>query len=1525
MTGKVLNTYGDTYYLNQMAPGDGTVPKFSAYPDGSPGSDPNIDFSNVTNIVSQEQFPSLTPVLSSDLDHTGMFHVPSVESKVLADLGTAISDENISTSLVFGNWSFGLTALIRAKLTTIVWDPIQGFLVDANGKRLGYSAATGVLTEIPGSQYYGGEDGFAIINGPVALPLHEELIGDGGSYYISVEGTDGDLTTSVQSSGFLAAGQQATNGVPFESDPFQADHLTISAPLQAVAGGKFTVTVEATDPDGFTYAPYSGTVALSLSGARIGGKLGGVLIAPVVNGVATFSNLSFNQAGSYTLFAASTSDLRGASATITVSTTTHFSISAPPSATAGQSFNLTVRALNASGQVDTNYQGTVHFTSIDLNAGLPADYTFTGGDAGVHVFSGVTLNTGGSRTITGADSTLATAKGTSGVVKVLAGTLQDLTITSFPTPVVAGVAHSFTVTAVDAFGNKVGSYRGTVHFSSNDPGSPALPGDYSFTATDAGAHVFSATLKTPGGRSLTATDTLASALAATAGPINVASTATHLIVTGVPASHMAGQAFAITVTALDASGHTDTNFGETVQFTSTDLKAGLPANYMFTTADHGVHTFNVTLTTALKQTITVTDTTRPTIKLTSTACSVTAAAPSMLSVTGYPAADVSGATHSVTVTAVDAFGNRITSYGGTVQFSSTDTAAGLPTAYLFKPTDAGTHKFNVTLKSLGSQSITASDGTNSGTQAGIALAAATTHLSISGMRASTTAGASFNITVTALTATGQTDTLFPDTIHFSSSDPNAILPSDTTLAAGTGSFPITFTNTGSGTITVTDLNRPTLKVISTASAVKSTAAAPTAHVSGPTVGVPGQPLTLTLSETGQPLSTVFTYKITWGDGTSQSTAGVSGLTVTHAYPAIGTFNVKVTPIGTAGIAGTPATLSGISVQSATMEGSDLYIGGTTGNDTITITPAVDTSGQTVSVKVNSAAAATFPLTPTARIFVYGQAGTDKIQEVTSVINGTTVHVAIPAILFAGSGNTVLSAAGSSANNVFVGGIGNDSLTGGSGRDILIGGGGMDTLRAGTGDDILIGDSTVYDANQAALLALAAEWNRTNIGYQPRVQDLFGDGPGGLNGTFLLNQSVHRDTAIDQIFGGPGQDWFWSSASLTTASKITNFVDDEVATLTSDTVNPNVVSLTPSVATIANAQVGATFALAVQYSNTMNPAVAPTLTLSPSVSSTLSFASGSWNADRTVYTAIYNVANGGMNVNAVAVGVSGGLSSAGNLQVPFLTTAAFASDTVNPTVASLTPSVASITNAQVGSATFALAVQYSDTMNIAVAPILTFSPSVSSTLTFASGSWSTDGTLYTAVYNVANSGATIGPVAVDVSGGLSSAGNTQIPFSNSAAFAISMVANTLDVSVTSTNSSASVNASYFGESFVPTVSGALTQLNVLYVTALYNSQAQSLSSTSAALEIYQGGINSSNDTPAGPLLYSQAFTFAVGESTVTFTTAPQLTAGQTYLWRVVANGVVTIWVNFSTNNPYTQGDDLGAPGSGYDLSFQTYMG
>jgi hypothetical protein len=90
------------------------------------------------------------------------------------------------------------------------------------------------------------------------------------------------------------------------------------------------------------------------------------------------------------------------------------SISAPASATPGTPFNVTVTALDSAGATVTGYTDSVHFTSNDGAATLPADSTLTNGSGQFPV----TLFTAGNQTITATDTVYENVTGTSAPVNV---------------------------------------------------------------------------------------------------------------------------------------------------------------------------------------------------------------------------------------------------------------------------------------------------------------------------------------------------------------------------------------------------------------------------------------------------------------------------------------------------------------------------------------------------------------------------------------------------------------------------------------------------------------------------------------------------------------------------------------------------------------------------------------------------------------------------------------------------------------------------------------------------------------------------------------------------------------------------------------------------------------------------------------------------------------------------------------------------------------------------------------------------
>src|SRR5262249_55897566 len=152
-----------------------------------------------------------------------------------------------------------------------------------------------------------------------------------------------------------------------------------------------------------------------------------------------------------------------------------------------------------------------------------------------------------------------------------------------------------TVTARDPYGNTATGYAGTVHLGSSD-GQASLPGDYTFTASDAGSHTFSATLLTAGTQALTATDAASSSLTGAQAAITVSpAAASPLVVQGSASAAAAGPRGGVTVRAEAPYGNTATGYAGTVPLGSSDGQAGLPGDYPFPASDAGRHTFSVTL------------------------------------------------------------------------------------------------------------------------------------------------------------------------------------------------------------------------------------------------------------------------------------------------------------------------------------------------------------------------------------------------------------------------------------------------------------------------------------------------------------------------------------------------------------------------------------------------------------------------------------------------------------------------------------------------------------------------------------------------------------------------------------------------------------------------------------------------------------------------------------------------------------------------------------------------------------------
>ena len=590
------------------------------------------------------------------------------------------------------------------------------------------------------------------------------------------------------------------------------------------AGTLSSPVIAASDAYSNTITSYTGTIHITSTDSQAV-LPGDYTFVGSDNGTHTFTNgVQLKTVGTQSVTATdSGNSISGSQSGISVTpggaaTLTLSGVASP--ITAGTQSTVTVRAKDLYNNTATGFTGTITFTSTDSQAVLPGNYTFVGGDSGTHVFTnGVTLKTSGSQSVTATDVIAPSITGSQSSITVDPAATSALSLSGITDPVTAGTATTAVTRALDTYGNVTPSYVGTVHFTSTDP-SAILPGNYTFVGGDNGVRTFTngVTLVTAGSRSVTVTDTVTGSITGTQSNIDVnPGAATSFIVSGIASPIVAGTSSNLTVIVKDNYSNVVGGYTGTVTFSSNDPQAVLPADYSFTGADAGSHTFTsgVTLKTAGSIGVSATDTVSPSLTGQQAGISVEAAPASSLVITGLTTAQIAGTVSSPDVTAKDQFDNTATGYTGKVHFTSSDNQADLPADYTFTGIDAGTHHFTngVTLKTAGTQSVTVTDtaaGSVTGSVTGIAINhAATSTLRFAESSLSVTAGTAISFGLTAKDAFNNTDTTYAGTVRFTSTDPAATLPADYLFTASDGGSHIftnsaTFKTVGTQTLTATD-------------------------------------------------------------------------------------------------------------------------------------------------------------------------------------------------------------------------------------------------------------------------------------------------------------------------------------------------------------------------------------------------------------------------------------------------------------------------------------------------------------------------------------------------------------------------------------------------------------------------------------------------------------------------------------------------------------------------------------------------
>ena len=511
------------------------------------------------------------------------------------------------------------------------------------------------------------------------------------------------------------------------------------------------------------------------------------------NGTATASVLSCEKPGQHAVSVEVTSGARQ----LAVPVTATLKSVAPATAgghdvQAGFPLNAYVVLQRPDGSPNIAFSGTVHFISSDAAAILPADTTFDVTEKGAKAWvDGVIFRTAGKQSLSAVD-TGSGATVLNETYMVTPGPAGALLVTQRPYQVDAGSPFQVTVAATDSTGAPLPGYTGTVGFSSSDIAA-ILPTAVPFLPSDAGKKTFTLVLKTAGAQSFQATD---GSIASVPQDVSVTAGSAAKLRLLAPAQFVAGVGQPVTVQSTDAYGNVVPTYSGTVHFSSTDPNINLtstdpnvrslPVDTAFNGNNTGTMTFSrVSLVSAGQQSITVTDTQDSNFTNTASGIVVVGGTAVNWALSADAANWAAGVPTTATVTALDTYSNPATLYRGVIKFTSTDPNAVLPANYTFNANDQGVRVYNqgVTWVHSGNQTLSVSDfvAHRGSSVSGVVPPNVVTALRLSDYDSPAYVAKDANVTVAAVDAWGNVNPSFTGAVHFTSTDPNAVLPADVTF------------------------------------------------------------------------------------------------------------------------------------------------------------------------------------------------------------------------------------------------------------------------------------------------------------------------------------------------------------------------------------------------------------------------------------------------------------------------------------------------------------------------------------------------------------------------------------------------------------------------------------------------------------------------------------------------------------------------------------------------------------------------
>ncbi len=406
-----------------------------------------------------------------------------------------------------------------------------------------------------------------------------------------------------------AGGLQPAVSAPFAITADTATQLVFTvAPSTVTAGATITPQIEvvARDALGNVADGFTDNVILAIANNPPGtGVLSGTTTVAATAGVAAFTDLSINAAGSgYTLTASATGPASATSATFDVSAAPASNLSytvQPVTTTAGVSIAPAVKvtAKDGVGNVQAGFTGNVTLT---ITAGTGTGGAVLSGTstmaavAGVATFSDLSIDKGGVGYTLSATAT-GLAGATSTAFDITAGVATKLAFTLEPVSTTAGVGIPIAVAAQDAHGNTVPSFTGNVTVAIGvNPGGGTLSGTATVAAV-AGVATFSDLSLDGSGLGYTLLATGGGFTPATSAPFDIAAgVATQLVFAVQPSTSAAGVAIApaIQVAAKDALGNTVAGFSAnvTVAIANDPTGTGVLSGTNIVAATAGVASFS---------------------------------------------------------------------------------------------------------------------------------------------------------------------------------------------------------------------------------------------------------------------------------------------------------------------------------------------------------------------------------------------------------------------------------------------------------------------------------------------------------------------------------------------------------------------------------------------------------------------------------------------------------------------------------------------------------------------------------------------------------------------------------------------------------------------------------------------------------------------------------------------------------------------------------------------------------------------